>query len=250
MYGLFISSIDSQAINRTMGSSAMEIVEKKIYRRATPYFYGSTPLQKLSFPMSAHSEEELTADRFQSIQKWLFSSRTYKRLQVVQEDMQEIYFNCILNQPEIIRVGNLIQGFSCMVECDSPFAYRFPKTTTYSYTSSSVADTKVFYNESDDTGTYLYPKLVITVNSFGGSVTIRNLTESNRDFAFTGLSPNEILTVDCGLQTISSSTGLRRLSNFNNKFLRLLPGSNSLRMLGAIKSIAMTTQFISKKIGG
>lgn len=249
-YGLFINSIDAQAVNKTMGSNALEIMEQKIYRRATPFFFGSTPSQKLSFPFSAFSDRELMADEFQAVQKWLFSSRTYKRLQVVQDDMQEVYFNCFMNNPEIVRVGNLIQGFGCTVECDSPFAYRFPKTVTYTYTQPTVSSTKIFYNYSDDGGDYLYPTLSITVNSFGGTVTIRNVNESLRETQFTSLSPNEVLTVNCGLQTISSSTGLRRLGNFNKKFLRLLPGKNELRISGSVASLSITTQFVAKKIGG
>ena len=27
------------------------------------------------------------------------------------------------NDPKIIKVGNIIRGFSCTVKCDSPFAY-------------------------------------------------------------------------------------------------------------------------------
>lgn len=249
-YGLFISNIDAQSINKTMGNTAVEIYEKKIYRRATPYFYGSTPIQRLSFPMSAFSEREMTSDEFQIVQRWLFSSRTYKRLQIVQEDMQSVYFNCIMNSPQIVRAGNMIQGFECTVECDSPFAYNFPVTTTYSFTGTVVNSTKTFYNSSDDKGTYLYPNLVVTVNTFGGNVSITNLDDSGRQFSFVSLSANEVLTINNGFQTISSSTGLKRLGNFNKKFLRLIPGVNRLTISGNVSSVAMTTQFLSKKIAG
>jgi len=249
-YGLFISDIDASAVNRTMGNTSVEIYEKKLFRRATPYFYGATPSKKLSFKFSSFSEDELTGDDFELVQKWLFGSKTYKKFQVVQEDMQQVYFNAIMNDPEIVRVGNMIMGFTCNVECDSPFAYLFPKTTTYSYTGSTVDSVEEFYNASDDADSYLYPKLVITVNSFGGDVTIRNLSESSRSSVFTSLSPNEVITIDSSFQTISSSTGLKRLSNFNKKFLRLVPGLNRLRVQGNVASVVMTTQFISKKIGG
>jgi hypothetical protein len=189
-YGLFISDIDSGAINRTMGNTSVDIYEKKLFRRATPYFYGATPSKKLTFKFSAFSEDEISADNFELIQRWLFGSKTYKRLQVVQEDMQSVYFNAIMNDPEIVRVGSLIMGFSCTVECDSPFAYMFPKTTTYTYSGSSNDVVQTFYNASDDADSYLYPKLVITINSFGGSVTIRNLSESSRSSVITGLSAN------------------------------------------------------------
>lgn len=250
LYGLMISDIDASAIERTMGSNAMDIYDTKIYRRAVPYFYGATPAPVLSFPMSAFSEQEIDADMFSLIQKWLFSSRTYKKLQIDQVDMMNIYFDCILNEPEIIRVGNLIKGFTCTVVCNSPYALKFPTTINYTYTASFVDDTVVFNNTSDDTGDYLYPALEITMNDFGGDVIITNANDNNRIFRFDDLLPNEVITIDCSLQTISSSTTLRRLTNFNKKFLRLVAGVNTLHIQGNVENIAMTTQFVAKKLGG
>lgn len=251
-YGLFISELDANAVNKSMGNNSMELYTQKIYRRATPYFYGASPAPVLSFQMSAFSEDEIDASTFQEIQKWLFSTRTYKKLQIDQIDMQDIYFNCILNNPEIIRVGNLLKGLSWTVVCDSPFALKFPKTTTYTYPSGApVNQLHQYLNQSDDSGSYLYPtSLIITMNNIGGDISITNLSDSNRVSSFTGLSPNEILTISPLYQTVSSSTGLRRLSNSNKKFLRLIPGLNQLRVVGNVSSISMTNSWVAKKIGG
>lgn len=250
LYGLRISSIDSQAVNESMGSSDVEIMNKKIYRRATPYFYGSTPTPVLSFPMSAYSAEEIDSEFFQLIQKAFFSNRNFKKLQINQFDMQDVYFNCILKSPKIIRIGNLLTGIKFDVVCDSPFAWRFPKTTNYTYTASVVNDNVTYNNTTDDTGNYTFPSLVITMNNIGGDISIVNSDDNNRVFTFTGLSPDEVLTIDCSLQTISSSTGLKRLSNFNKNFLRLLPKLNHLHITGSVANIAMTVQTIAKKIAG
>jgi phage-related protein len=249
-YGLKIMDIDSQEVSKSMGSSSMEILEQKIFRRAQPYFYGATPAPKLDFAFSAFAENEMDAEMFQLVQKWLFSSRSYKKLQIDQADIRDIYFDCILTDPTIVRVGNLIQGFSCQVQCNSPFAWKFPSTINYTYTSSIVDDSVVYFNGSDDTGGYLYPHLVITMNNLGGDVSITNSSDSSRVFSFTGLSAGEVITVDCSNQTISSSLGLKRLSNFNKKFLRLIPAVNNLRIQGNVANIAMTTQYIAKKLGG
>jgi phage-related protein len=249
-YGLIIMDIDANAINKSMGSSSMEILEQKIYRRATPYFFGSTPSPKLTFSFSAYSEQEMDAEHFALVQKWLFSSRTYKRFAIDQVDMQNIYFNCIMNNPEISRVGNLVKGFNCEVICDSPFAWLYPKITTYTYSSSIVNTTEIYYNGSDDTGGYLYPNLVLTQNNIAGEIIITNLSDNSRIFSFSDLQPNEVLTINNSNQTISSSTGLLRLSKFNKKFLRLVPGVNNLKIQGNVASIVMTNQWIAKKIGG
>jgi len=250
-YGLYISNIDASAIESSMGSSSMEIVEQKIFRRAQPYFYGATPAPKLQFSFSAFSENEMDAEFFQLVQKWLFSPRTYRKLQIDQPDVRDIYFNCLLLDPKLNRVGNLIQGFSCEVSCDSPYALKFPEVTTYTYTTTVVDSTVTYYNGSDDTGSYLYPSsLVVSMNNTDGGFTITNLDDSNRVVSFTGLLGNEVLTISPLYQTISSSTGLKRLANSNKKFLRLVPAVNRLRIQGNVASIVMTNQWIAKKIGG
>lgn len=251
VYGLYVQNIDTNAINESMGSSSMEIYEQKIFRKPQPYYYGSTPNPKLEFDFSVFSDREIDATAFESIQRWLFSSRQYKRLAFDQWDIQDIYFDCILNNPRIVRVGNLIQGFSCSVVCSSPFALKYPQTTTYTYSASVIDSTETYLNLSDDKGDYLYPtSLIIAMNNEVGNVSITNLDDSNRVMLFTDLSANEVLTISPLYQTVSSSTGLKRLGNFNKKFLRLVPGKNRLRIQGNVASIQMINQWIAKKIGG
>ena len=247
-YGLYIMDIDADAINRIMGSFSLDIMEQKLFRRSTPYFYGSTASPKLSFPFSAYSEQEMDSDLYGLVQKWLFSPRQYKKFQIDQYDLQNLYFNCLLTEPNVVKSGNMIQGFSCSILCDSPFAWKFPITTTYSYSVSVVDDTVIFNNSSDDSGDYLRPRLIVTMNNVGGDITIVNESDGGRIFRFTGLSAGESITIDNSLQIISSSTGLRRLSNFNKKFFRLVSGANTFRIQGNVESIYMITQFVSKKI--
>lgn len=250
-YGLLIQDIDADAINRSMASSSMEISEQKIYRVATPYLYGMTPSPKLEFSFSAFSDVEMDANQFELVSKWLFSSRQYKSLQIDQFDMQDVIFYCIFQEPEVVRVANLIHGFSTTVSCNSPFAFKYPKTTTYTYTASVVDTTETFYNESDDTGDYLVPsEMIVTMNNVAGGFSITNLDDNSRIISFSGLNANEVLTISPKLQTITSSTGLLRLANSNKKFLRLVPGRNRLRVQGNVLSFNMTNNYICKKISG
>jgi phage-related protein len=248
-FNLFISGINSSGESSSMGSTNMDVMLKKIFRRPVPYLLGITPSGVLSFEIEVTSPEEIDAETYQLIQRWLFSSRTYKKLLILQPDMGNSYLNCIFNNPQTLRVGNNIVGFTATVECDSPFSWEFPKSITYSYSVPVVDSTVIFNNTSDDYGNYLYPSLVITMNTFGGSVSITNSDDTNRVFSFVTLSPSEIITINNDTQTISSSTGLKRLSNFNKHFLRLVPGVNHLRIQGNVLNIVMTTQFLAKKIG-
>lgn len=249
-YDLVMSEIDASGTNESDGSSSFDISEERIFRRAVPYFYGATPSSNLSFEVSVTSPREIDAETAQLIQKWLFSSRNYKPLVVIQPDMQGVYFNAILNNPKIIRVGNVIQGFRATVQCDAPYAFTFPKTLTYNYTVPNVDAQISFLNTSDDTAEYVKPKLEITVNEFGGGIEIINTSESNRSFKFENLLANEVLTIDNSLEIISSDSGQKRLGNFNKNFLRFIPGANMLRILGSVKTLKITTKFVAKKIGG
>jgi len=250
-YNLYISDIDANAINNSMASSSMDIKEQKIFRRATPYLYGMTPSPNLEFSFSAFSEDEIDASGFELISKWLFSSRSYKAFQIDQPDIQDVVFYSVLQDPEVVRVGGLIQGFTCNVVCNSPFAFKFPKTTTYTYTTEIVDSTEIYYNGSDDTGNYLYPtSMTITMNNTDGDVSITNLNDDNRVVSYTGLSGNEVLTISPMYETLSSSTGLNRLGNSNYKFLRLVAGENQLQIEGNVASISMTNELIAKKISG
>lgn len=249
-FGLFISDLDASAINSSMGSFDVTLYEQKIYRKQTPYFFGATGVPHLEFDMSCFSEQELTAEDFEGVQRWLFGSTSYKTLQIVQEDMQEVVFYAILNSPEIIRVGNIIMGCKFHVVCNSPYGFKYPQTVVYTYTASIVDANEIFYNASDDISNYLYPTTVITMNNIGGDITITNSDDVNRVFEFTDLQPNEVITIDNSLQTISSSTGLKRLSLFNKHFLRFVPNVNHLHIQGNVLSISNTFSLIVKKIGG
>lgn len=249
-YGLYISDLDASGISNSMGSYDLEIKEQKIYRRPTAYLYGTTATPHLEFDMTLLAEEELTAEDFEGVQKWLFGQDGYKTLQVDQYDMQSVVFYAILNSPEIIRVGNKIQGCKFHVVCNSPFGFTFPKVTSYTYGSSVVNATETFYNSSDDTANYLYPTCVITMNNIAGNITITNQEDNNRVFEIVNLHANEIITINNSLQTISSSTGLKRLGNFNKHWLRFVPYLNTLHIQGNVANIELTYSEIVKKIGG
>lgn len=249
MFGLRISELDSASLNELMGSSSMDIVEEKIYRRAKPIFLGATPAPKLSFPISVFSEAEIDADLMAKIQKTYFSTRTYKRFSIDQFDLQDTYWEAMLQEPRITKIANESKGLSFTVACSSPYALHYPKVTTWSFTDPTVDQTVIFNNASDDSGDFLYPSLTITMNNTAnGDLTITNSDDANRTFTLTDLYQNEIIIMDCYLQTLKSSTGLYRLSKFNKRYLRLASGLNHLRIQGNVARIDMTTQFISKKI--
>lgn len=233
-YNLYISSPDGGMVDTT-GSGDVELHTQTVFRRPKPYLLGVQQTPVLSYDVQFTSPDELMVEDIRIIQAWLFGQNDYKKLQIMQFDMQDVYFNCFLTSPRIVKNGNLIKGIAGTVVCDSPFAWSFPKTVRRTY-AGSANETYVFNNVSDN-NYYEYPTVIATMSNAGGSFTVKNVTDNNREFIVTGLSGNEILTVDNDHCIITSSTALRRLSNFNQNWFRLVRGVNRLEITGTLNQL-------------
>lgn len=247
-YGLHITSGDGDS---NWSAASVELHTQSIYRRPRNYLLGVQQTPVLSIPVQINVPVELSAEESAAVSSWLFGQMNYKKLQIIQSDMQYVYFNCIFTSPQLIRVGNIIRGFSSTIVCDSPFAWEFPKTTTYSYNANGyMAYEDITMVNSSDNPDYTYPTISFTMNNIGGGLTITNNSDtsgsSSREFIFTGLSAGEVITVNNDYQLITSSTGTNRLSNFNYKWLRYVPKANELHVEGNISSLSFTNQFARK----
>lgn len=236
-YNLYISSPDGGMI-QTAGSGDVELLTQKVFRNPKPYLLGVQQSPVLSFDVQFTSPDELMVEDIRQIQAWLFGQSEYQKLQVQQFDMSDVYFNCFITSPQIIKVGNVIKGIAGTVICDSPFAWSFPKTATRNYTS--LADETIVINNTSDNNYYTYPTILATVDTFGGDFSITNNTDNGRVFSFTDLLQDEVLTIDNERSIITSSTGLRRLSNFNKNWFRLVRGVNSLTIFGNVSQLKFT----------
>jgi phage-related protein len=243
----------SSGEDTTPTSSDVNLLTQKIYRRPVPLFYGVEQTPVLQFPISMYSPDknlEVTAGNFSEIATWLFGQMAYKQLRLCQNDMQEIFFNCFLVNPQIIRVGNIIRAMTANVICDAPWGWKEPIThaRTYDPNAYSVYDSFSIDNESAN-NFYTFPtNMIIQANIFGGSVTITNASDASRQFILT-LVPNEIVTVNCDLQTITSNIVTYPLGGFNDNFLRFIQGTNNLNITGNIKSFSLTYP-VAVKISG
>lgn len=244
-YNLYITNFDTGRKDSS-GGAGIEIFNQQIYRRPVPYFYGISQTPVLSFPLTISSPLPIDGATRSIIESWLFGTLSYKKLQIMQCDLDMVYFNAFLTEPTTIYVGNLNYGYECTVVCDAPWAWEFTRTLTKTYTDGG--GTIKFYNLSANND-YLYPYISFTTASTGNSISITNTNDANRIFSFTAISPLETITVDNDRKIITSSTGLYRLSKFNKKWLRFVPGLNNLTMTGLITNLSITYQF-AKKVGG
>lgn len=245
-FGLRISSLSEQ--ENSVGAS-VELMTQSIYRRPKEYLLGVKQSPVLNIPITITVQDELTATQVSAISKWLFGQSTYKKLQIVQPDMEYVYFNCIFTNPTLIQVGNITRGFSATAVCDSPFAWEFPKATNYNFRDYLVMESIVFNNTSDSSD-YLYPILLARANMFGGYLRITNNSDTDRTFSIYNLQPNEVVVIDNDLQyATGADTGvnhLRDMAYSGYKWFRYVPGANHLSVEGNIDALTFINQFPKK----
>lgn len=249
LYGLKILNFDSSGLYSGVGSSDVEIYSQQVMRKAKPYYLGRSQSKILQFPLTFGTNIPVTGMERDLIQNWLFGETTYKKLLIVQDDLEGAWFNCFLTNPVPMYIANFNYAFQCTVTCDSPFAYSPLRTVTRTFAGDNIVqfDCTIFNRSSDKD--YLYPNLTFELNSVGNSFSLTNANDNDREFLFSNLSPNETITVNNDLQILTSSTGLHRLDSFNKKWFRLVPGTNLIHVESGIGTCTIT-YYDRKKIGG
>lgn len=255
-YGLKIMSINGSSLTSNASAGCgIEIFSDWVYRNPSAYHQGVAQNQPLEFDIEFVSEDEIPGVLRSKISKWLFGRMTYCKLQIIQRDLQDIYFNCHLIDPQLTYIGNYCHGISCKVQCDAPWAWQYEKSFAIYPTTAEMTNAKTYawrhYNDSDNTD-YTYPVIEFKMrSSFSGKgkCSIINEDDNNREFMFDDLNKSEIVTVDCRHQIITSSTGLRRSDRFNKKFFRLVAGANNLKLTGEFEYLKITYRN-ARKVGG
>lgn len=236
IYGLTCAKVGSSGEDYSSSGANVTIVEDYVPRRPKPYFYGTKYEEKLQFQLQFFSEETIERPMVEAIQQWLFGHKEYKKLQILQCDMYDVYYNCILNQGSVIAVGNNIKGFQCNVICDSPWAWGMGEKY---YTRSLIGESIITVTNSSDDNGYLYPDLSFYSPILQSNVKIINITDNNRESVFSSLFSGESITMKNDIKFTSSN--MENLQErFNGVYLRLLRGANKLKIIGNLENITIT----------
>lgn len=235
-YELMVYDIDGHTQEDGRFANSLSVLEDTIHRKWRPFFYGTEMEDKLSFRMvfgvnedRVNSHNFLDRYELEAVAAWLTGHNEYKWLEISQDDMVSVRYRCVVTDLEIIEYDRIPWALSMEVECDSPYAYKYPQV--FEYKISGQKDI-VFFNESTHNGYYM-PKIEIDITS-GNSFEIINNTDKGRVSAFTSL-PTAIkkLTLDNEHGVISSGdAGLNPYPYFNYKFFRLKRGENHLTVTG------------------
>lgn len=246
-YDVQIISINGASVTEASAGSGIEIFSDSVYRNPTKFQYGISQSEVLTFDMEIASKNPISAINRSKIQKWLFGRMMPCQLKIVQPDLQDVYFNCYLMNAQTQYIGNLCYGFIFTVECDAPWGWQIAKT----YMLKDFNRPWKFYNDSDNTD-YTYPVVQFKMKNAiigSGDVSLVNLADKSRECKFTGCHRNEIITVDCLKQILTSSEKRLLSEHFNKAFFRLRASQNEIIINGELEYLSLTYSN-ARKVGG
>lgn len=234
MYDLEVYDVGNQDEDITIaGVSAIE--DETIGTKWKPYFYGTTPGEKLEFDITfgvneRRIDEEKYLDNWEiaEITTWLCGHKEYKWLYIERYDTMLIGYRCMITELRVTQYGAVPYALTAHVTCDSPYAYLEAKEIT---TSVSGSKTIEIYNESSLNDWY-YP--VITFARTGGTAfSAKNAQDGNKGPALTGI-PGSVsqIVIDNEHCVIDNNQSVNLYSGFNFEFLRLARGYNQITITG------------------
>lgn len=247
MYGLYILDFNGKGGLHSIENGSQVNIEMEFAPRSPVAHIQSVKQHEvLKFKLTLGSFKPLDRMDIDNISRWLFGHLVPKKLQIIQDDMRELYYNCFLTNPKNVFISDMAYGVECDVVCDAPFAYDRERKNTYVIGSKP---TKIIFNNQSSNNDYLYPTIWFKTTKANATVKITNHTDNEHVVELTGLDNYESITMDSAKGIITSSTGKRRLANTNYNFLRFLPNLNRLTVEGDIDKIVVTYQNM-RKVGG
>lgn len=251
MFGLEIISFETGGMT-SVATSEREVVESYLPRRHRSVFYGVDHTQPLVFNLVAGSCRPLSVQVQSSINRWLLGQKQYAPLRIVQDDMEEYFYNALITNLEYTSFGNFTFAISATVHCDSPYAWTLPKMHRSLFRATDPIKKMTIYNDTDVLD-FIYPDLTISVNTGQSkSLQIRNNTigdNNETSFNIDNINlTNAEISVDGTNRIITSTDATFRLNDFNKRWVKLAPGNNELQFIGGVTSAVV--QFVSPKIIG
>lgn len=227
--GLVNVQVDNKGLLEETFVADKEIKEIKIRGRDKPYFAG-VERQPLEFGLSFYFEDNYDTNKLREVARWLDQDE-YKSFYTT--DNTNRIFKCMLVSDSKLLHNGLKQGYvNLNFRCDSPYSYS-PIYQTPIYNSVSEQDIEIQnYGDLD-----CHP--IIYIQKIGdGDITIKNLSDSGKEFTFTTLVDGEELEIDCENEIIKTNIdNFYRYDSFNDNYLRLLYGANRLQLTGNFKLI-------------
>lgn len=206
-----------------------KITKDKVNGRDKSYHLDDQ-LEDLTFSLSFLLPDRYTQEEERSIKTWLFQDY-YKEFYF--DDFPDKIFYVMYSGNSKINHNGLGQGYITIeMESNSPYAYS-PVYDTYGkiIVNDSVDGVKFSIDNGGDF--VLYPEMWITTKDTDYS-TVKIVNKLNgEEFIFNDLTANETIYINNAEEEIETTLPLTfRFDNFNNNWLRLEKGMNTLQLYG------------------
>lgn len=174
----------------------------------------------------------LDSDRQRILKRWLCKDKRYW-LQVDQDDLMEVYYYCIMNNPRPVNNAKFTGGMELNVICDCGHAWSYLHKEFYE-TNNGVL-TFDFNNVADYDNYILYPTVIINPTK-NGNISIRNNTTGD-EVVIKNCITNEIITIDGRSDNAETTSYRRLLDDWNKNVVELITGVNNLTLTGNFKML-------------
>ncbi len=255
-HGMIIANVETTRFTQVAGTIAGVTIFNKSGKRnyLIDDDYSGSPL---SFEVDIVTDDEGTLDKADRrvIEKWLFNRHRYRKLyllhdsecdddvdedtEVIAGETKRLYLNCRFVNPSYLEYNGGIVGYRVTLEADCGYWYQDAITKTVNIGSTASASSSSFTIDVDtDIDDYTYPRVTVKMSSAGGEFTLVNQTDDSTRFtSFVDIAGGATVVMDSEYNYINDQYYLK-FSKQN--FPRLLDGSNTFTIIGAVESITFT----------
>ena len=237
IWGLFFAQVELTPDRRRMGGPAYSTQYNRLSHHH--FLQHDTWEEPLSFDVEIVSDRVLSDAEVGEVYAWLFHEKAFRKLEPLSDEYDGVYLNCVFHAVEEIEGGVNGKygavGFKATLLCDAPWGWEDGEAV---YEAAEIGTQMAFENPSVYKG-YLYPEVILQTGTQGGSVMLQNVTDQNRQTAFTGLNatPHTITLLPETLEVRSTLSTEPIYNSFNKNFFRLLPGLNRFAATGDIQKL-------------
>jgi len=245
-HGLVITNINGGGESISSSGSQITPISDHVFRDPVHHLLAIDQGEPLQFEIELTSQK--AKDRFEvaSIARWLTEQDDYKKLQIDQFDLKNVYFNCLFTNMSNIYYQNNAFSFRCTVVCDAPWAWEWEKTRKWSFKNLSVNTDKIFNTSSSKN--LLKPIVGFTLAGSNTSFSIVNKSMNDLTMSFTDLLVGEKVYIDCRTYEVKSLSrpDIYIIDKFNKKFLGFKQGMNVLEFRGLVDDVTIKYQYALK----
>lgn len=147
-YNSSLVFLDESYTERPSGSG-FSLITTSIRRNPEMIYLDTEYNEPLSFNIEVVFDSPVDIFTFTSFKNWLGGQKSYSPLQIIAENFQNYYYNCVIHLNEDLIYNGGYTGIKAQVECDSPWAWAFPIVDKYTLIPNQNNNIK-FFNVSED----------------------------------------------------------------------------------------------------